>query len=86
MLMPQGLLDMVDEEINRGKKKWGDVDKTPGDLLNAATEELGEVAHACNHNEGPAKVQQEIAETIGVLARLYQMMQRPLQSSIPASA
>lgn len=79
MLMPQGLLDMVDEEINRGIKKWGHIDRTPEVLLNAATEELGETAHAYNHNEGPAQVQQEIAETIGVLVRLYNMMQRPIE-------
>ena len=71
---------MVDEEINRGIKKWGNVDRTPEALLNAATEELGEVAHACNHNEGPAKVQQEVAETIGVLVRLYNMMQQPTET------
>jgi len=64
---------MVNQEEARGRKKWGDTDKSPEILLNAATEELGEVAHAINHAEGKEATQQEIAETIGILSRLYEM-------------
>lgn len=72
--MQQILLTKVLEEERRGEEKWGDVDKSPTILLNAATEELGEVAHAINHDEGVAAITQEIAETIGVLSRLYNMV------------
>lgn len=64
----------INQEILRGKKKWGATDIHPTILLNAATEELGEVAHAINHEEGEAQVQQEIIETIGILVRLYEMV------------
>jgi NTP pyrophosphatase (non-canonical NTP hydrolase) len=72
--MKKALFDAVLTEEERGKVNWGHVDKTPVDLLAAATEELGEVAHAVNHNEGAAKVKQEIAETMGILSRLYDMV------------
>lgn len=65
------LLRMVEVEESRGEAKWGEVDKDPTILLNAAIEELGEVAHAINHNEGVENASQEIAEAIGVLSRLY---------------
>lgn len=63
----------VRAEEERGLKKWGGVDKTPKDLLIAATEELGEVAHAINHAEGCEAVQQEVIEVVGILSRLYAM-------------
>jgi NTP pyrophosphatase (non-canonical NTP hydrolase) len=72
--MKQVLIDMVATEEKRGSEKWGDVDRTPGVLLNAALEELGEVAHAVNHNEGIMNAEQEIAETIGILSRLFNML------------
>lgn len=72
--MDKILIQMVEEEERRGILKWSKADKEPGDLLNAATEELGEVAHAINHNEGVENAAQEIAETIGVLSRLYNML------------
>lgn len=72
-LMPIVLLSMVNIERRRGREKWGEVDTNPNILLNAAVEELGEVAHAINHQEGVGIVIQEIAETIGVLSRLYDM-------------
>lgn len=71
LLMPAELVELVNTEIERGHKKWGDVDKTPGLYLNAALEELGEVAHAINHSERPSKAQQEVVETIGLLVRLW---------------
>jgi len=67
------LVRKINIEINRGKEKWGRTDTNPGALLNAATEELGEVAHAVNHEEGFEVVTQEIAEAMGVLSRLYDM-------------
>jgi len=71
------LIKMVELEEKRGKAKWGNTDRSPEILLNAATEELGEVAHAINHGEGPEKSIQEIAETIGVLSRLFEMIAPP---------
>jgi len=68
------LIDNAILEEERGAKIWGATDVHPGILLNAATEELGEVAHAINHGEGKERVQQEIAETIGVLSRLWSMV------------
>ena len=68
------LIGKVILEEERGEKEWGAIDKTPGILLNALTEEVGEVAHAINNDEGQAKIQQEIAEAIGVLSRLYDMV------------
>lgn len=70
------LIDRIILEEERGIAKWGNVDRNPTILLNAATEELGEIAHAINHDEGADKVQQEIAETMGVLSRLYQMIKQ----------
>jgi len=40
----------------------------------AIQEEIGEVAHAINHNEGASVIQQEIAESVGLLSRLYEMV------------
>lgn len=68
------LVKKVEDEEWRGKAKWGHIDTSPTILLNAAVEELGEVAHAINHEEGTDKVVQEIAETMGVLSRLYDMV------------
>ena len=67
------ILKVVQEEV-RGTAKWGNVDKSPSLLLNAATEELGEVAHAINHDEGKDRIVQEIAETMGILSRLHDMV------------
>ncbi len=71
--MDQRLIIAVEKEEEKGQAKWGGADTTPGALLNAATEELGEVAHAINHEEGQAAVVQEIADAMGVLSRLYNM-------------
>ncbi|MBA7506567.1 hypothetical protein ES706_05259 [subsurface metagenome] len=71
------LIKLVEVEETRGKAKWGAVDKDPAALLNAAVEELGEVAHAINHDEGPEKTIQEIAEVMGVLSRLFEMVAPP---------
>ena len=68
------LIKKIEGEEFKGKAKWGYSDTVPDRLLAAATEELGEVAHAINHNEGAEKTRQEIAETIGVLSRLYDMV------------
>lgn len=65
----------IDQEVARGFAKWGTTDTSREILLNAATEELGEVAHAINHNENYRRIQQEIAEVMGVLARLYEMVE-----------
>lgn len=69
------LIKRIDGEAKRGLMKWGDVDRSPGLLLNAITEEVGEVAHAINHNEGFDVIQQEITEAMGVLSRLYDMVE-----------
>lgn len=71
------LIKMVEVEEKRGKAKWGETDRTPEILLSAAVEELGEVAHAINHNESAEKTVQEIAETIGILSRLFEMVAPP---------
>ena len=72
--MNRKLILKVVQEEERGRAKWGNTDKSPSILLNAATEELGEVAHAINHVEGKDRVVQEIAETIGILSRLHDMV------------
>lgn len=72
--MKQELIHRINTEMTRGRAKWGKVDKTPIDFVVAATEELGEVAHAVNHNEGADRINQEIAETMGILSRLYEMV------------
>lgn len=72
------LIKRIDAEKEVAVQKWGDTDRTPEILLNAATEELGEVAHAINHKEGVSVIQQEIVEAIGVLARLYEMVEQEL--------
>lgn len=76
--MNYGLIKRIDEERERGIQKWGDTDTTPEILLNAATEELGEVAHAINHKEGVSVIQQEVVETMGILSRLYEMVEQEL--------
>ena len=73
--MNYSLIKRIDAESEVAIKKWGNVDKTPDSLFFAAVEELGEVAHAINHNEGVAAVQQEIVEAMGILARLYEMIE-----------
>ena len=74
--MNYSLIKRIDAEKERGIQKWGDIDKTPEILLNAITEEVGEVAHAINHKEGVNVIQQEIGEAMGVLARLYEMVEQ----------
>jgi len=69
--MRQVLLDAVVREEARAIEKWGAIDTYPTILLNASVEELGEVAHAINHDEGSLKIQREIAECIGILSRLH---------------
>ena len=76
--MNYGLIKRIDAERERGIQKWGDTDRTLGILLNAAVEELGEVAHAINHDEAVAMIQQEIVETMGILTRLYEMVEQEL--------
>ncbi|GAH34291.1 unnamed protein product [marine sediment metagenome] len=71
--MLRELIDRVDTEIVKGREKWGSVDRTPVDLMIAVQEEIGEVAHAINHHEGADRVNQEIAQVIGILSRLYEM-------------
>lgn len=73
--MRRDLIERVDREIKRAVAKWGEHDQIPDNLISAAVEELGETAHAINHNEGLERTQQEICETIGVLARLYDMVE-----------
>jgi len=68
------LVELVNAEEKVAIEQWGVTDRTPEILLNAITEELGEVAHAINHEEGVASINQEIVETIGVLSRLYNMV------------
>jgi len=81
--MDSRLARMIVQEEVRGTAKWGNIDRTPSILLNAATEELGEVAHAINHEEGPDRTAQEIAETIGILVRLYDMIIPPAAPPSP---
>ncbi|GAI62572.1 unnamed protein product [marine sediment metagenome] len=76
--MNYGLIKRIDAEREVAIQKWGATDRTPEILLNAVTEEVGEVAHAINHNEGVAVIQQEIVEAMGVLARLYEMVEQEL--------
>ena len=73
--MQAALIDLVNKIEKRGIEKWGDTDNCPEALLNAATEELGEVAHAINHQEGGARIQQEVVDVIGILSRLYNMVE-----------
>lgn len=70
--MNRELLTKIQEEEVRGRQKWGHIDQKPQDYMIAIQEEIGEVAHAINHQEGITRVQQEIAETIGLLSRLYE--------------
>lgn len=72
--MDTKLTQNVAREEARGIAKWGGVDTSPAILLNAATEELGEVAHAINHDEGKDRIAQEITEVIGILSRLWSMV------------
>lgn len=66
------LIETVREEMTIGRAKWGNIDRTPVDFMIAIQEELGEVAHAINHKEGAEQVTLEIAQTIGLLSRLYE--------------
>lgn len=72
--MQIALVRRVKEEEKVAIEKWGNVDRTPEHLLAALTEEVGEVAHAINHEEGLDQVNQEIVEAIGILSRLYNML------------
>ncbi|MBA7498897.1 hypothetical protein ES704_01635 [subsurface metagenome] len=72
--MLQDLINRAIAEEDRGKAKWGQIDRTPVDVMIAIQEEIGEVAHAINHNEGASVIQQEIAESVGLLSRLYEMV------------
>lgn len=74
------LIGKVDKEMDRAIDKWGEHDQIPDNLISAAVEELGEAAHAFNHNEGKEKAQQEVVEAIGVLVRLYGMAEVFIQS------
>lgn len=73
--MKYALIKRVIAEEKEALAKWGGTDDTPDILLNATLEELGEVAHAMNHDEGLAAIQQEIVETMGLLSRLYEMVE-----------
>lgn len=73
--MKQSLISKVQTEEKRGLQKWGTTDTSPMILLNAALEELGEVAHAINHSEGRERIKQEIVEVVGILSRLYSMVE-----------
>lgn len=68
------LITMVQAEEQIAIKKWGHADRTLNGLLAALLEESGEVAHAINHEEGIDQINQEIVETIGILSRLYNMV------------
>lgn len=76
--MNYALIKRIDAEMEVAIKKWGATDRTPEILLNAVTEEVGEVAHAINHKEGISVIQQEIVEAIGVLIRLHEMVEQEL--------
>lgn len=69
--------ELIASVIAREKKaiaKWGPADTTPQIMLNSVMEEVGEVAHAINKNEGKQRVLDEIVDSIGVLSRLYDMV------------
>lgn len=70
------LFKKIEAEEKVAIAKWGRNDRTPSDLLCALAEEAGEVAHAINHDEGLEQLNQEIVETIGVLSRLYNMVNK----------
>lgn len=72
--MRQSLVEQVNHKIARGEAKWGHIDRTPVDLMIAVQEEIGEVAHAINHDEGATAIKQEIVDVIGILSRLYEMI------------
>jgi len=73
MSMSATLIQEVNGEIERAKRKWGKIDEDPHEMLNGVAEELLEVVHAINHREGPARVHEEIVHAIGVLVRLNEM-------------
>lgn len=73
-LVPLELLRQIRLERGKGYAKWGHVDRTPVDMMIAIMEEVGKVAHAINHDEGNEKAKQEIAEAIGILSRLWDML------------
>jgi NTP pyrophosphatase (non-canonical NTP hydrolase) len=68
------LVKKVEAEEKVAIAKWGHNDRTPSDLVCALCEESGEVAHAVNHSEGKEQLNQEIVEAIGILSRLYNMV------------
>lgn len=76
MSMNMDLLDEVNDEIIRAKRKWGEIDENAYELLNGVTEELLEVVHAVNHREGRTRVHEEIVHAIGVLVRLDEMVSK----------
>lgn len=69
------LKEAIEVEVRRGIEKWGVTDTNYYVLIAAAVEELGESAHAIFHDEGKDKAQQEIVEAMGVLVRLYWMVE-----------
>lgn len=74
--MDRNLLRRIEIEEENGRLKWGHVDQDPPALMIAIQEELGEVAHAINHAEGTNATKQEIAETMGLLSRLHDMINK----------
>lgn len=72
--MRWSLINRVQAEELVAAQKWGHADRTPTDLLAALLEEVGEVAHAVNHGEDLDQINQEIIEAIGILSRLYDMV------------
>ena len=72
--MKAELVKRINAEEKVALAKWGEHDQDFDNLLSGALEELGEVAHALNHNEGKESAQQEIVETMGILSRLFDMV------------
>ena len=71
------LVNEVNAEIKKAKRKWGKIDEDPHEMLNGVAEELLEVIHAVNHREGPARVHEEIVHAIGILVRLDDQIPYP---------
>ena len=78
--MKYKLVERVNAEEKVALAKWGEHDQSFDNLLSGALEELGEVAHTLNHNKGTESAQQEIVEVIGILSRLYDMVDSTLDS------
>lgn len=74
MSMKMNLIHEINNEIEKAKVKWGEIDEDPHEMLNGVTEELLEVVHAVNHREGKMRVHEEIVQAIGVLVRLDEMI------------